>query len=215
MKGYKKDWKEYAKEVFSHYGQEFEAYPVQDDENFFIVDWRDKNGSGNLSTRYILDKQRGTLIISGDSGDCIASWYSPHTPNEVAGYLNDAYYFMQKVQCSSHNYVYHWEDVEADINDIRQEMLKIITDPENGINDDEGNPITEEQCNEDFDKMLRLIYDKWSPYKGCILSDNFEELMSKYDVDWWESAGYGKRLDDRIYLWMYGFQECVKKLYDK
>lgn len=47
---YKKNWREYAKDIFSHYGQEFDATLVMENEDFFVADWRDRNGSGNLAS---------------------------------------------------------------------------------------------------------------------------------------------------------------------
>lgn len=70
----KKEWRDWARDVLAHYGQDFDSRLVFENDDFFIMDWKDRNGSGNLATRYIVDKGRGDLIITGDAGDCIASW---------------------------------------------------------------------------------------------------------------------------------------------
>lgn len=62
-----------CKENFSSHKAEL----IQDTERYFAVDWRKEDGSGDYYVNYILDKKRGSLIISGDLGDCIATWYNP------------------------------------------------------------------------------------------------------------------------------------------
>ena len=85
-------WREWARSNFACYGQEFEPKLILEDDNFFIMDWRDKHGSGNLATRYIVDKKKGDLIIKGDAGDCIASWYNEVTPEKLVSYINSTGY---------------------------------------------------------------------------------------------------------------------------
>ena len=92
-----KKWREWAKGILDRYGHEFDATLVFEDANFFIMDWRDKNGSVNLSTRYILDKKKGDLIIKGDAGDCIASWFNPVSVEDLVHYINNTGYFMEKM----------------------------------------------------------------------------------------------------------------------
>lgn len=123
-----KEWRVWAKDIFSHYNQEFDSTLVFEDDNFFIMDWRDKNGSGNLATRYIVDKQKGDLIIKGDSGECIASWYNPITVENLVHYINSAEYFIGKMRCSSHKYTYDYHDVEKDLEDEKQGYLKMVQD---------------------------------------------------------------------------------------
>ena len=214
---YMENWEEYAKKIYSehydsHYNLKFEAYLILDNPNFFIADWRDKNGSGSFATRFILDKKSGNLVITGDSGYCVASWHSANTPHDIASYLNDPCYFIEKMKCSTNMYRYEWDDVKDDINQFRKEVLEIVTDPDDELEDSEGNIITEERCNKDFDEMLSLLYESWSLVNGCICTEKFEDIMIKYDPEWWEHAAYGQRIDEGVYLWMYGFRECVKRL---
>lgn len=71
---------------------------IQDTDRYMIIDWRKENGSGEYYVNYILDKKRGSLIISGDLGDCIATWYNPVKPNELRNYIKSIDYFMSKFQ---------------------------------------------------------------------------------------------------------------------
>lgn len=81
--------------------QNHRATVIQRDENFFILDWRNISGSVEYFVRYILDIKRGTLVVSGDLGSCVASWYNTVQPEKLAGYLEEVPYFMGKFQCSS------------------------------------------------------------------------------------------------------------------
>ena len=197
----------WAKDIFSHYGKEFEPTLILENEDFFIMDWRDKHGSGNLATRYIVDKKKGDLIIKGDAGGCIASWYNEVTVENLVRYVNSVWYFIGKMNCSTNKYSYRHEDVEADLEETKQECLKLLREDNLFIE------VTEEELEEDFREMkeilgdMRLSEDTQYPSK-------LTDLMGKYDPDWWEGAfsSLGKRIDKRIYLWVYGYQEGVERL---
>ncbi len=206
------NWKEYAEKIFGMFDQKYEATIIQNDNSFFIADWEDSNGSGNLATRYILDKKKGTLIITGDSGNCVALWHHKCTPGEVSEYLNNVNYFIQKIKCSTNIFKYEWKDVEEDINQEKEVYLKIINDENDELIGDFGVPITEEQCNKEFNEMLDVLYEHWDIYKGCSYSERFDSLMSKYNSCWWECTNYGERIDERLYLWIYGYKKCIEKL---
>lgn len=213
-----KKWREYAKKVYNHYGQEFEATLILEDDNFFIMDWRDKNGSGNLATRYIVDKKKGDLIIKGDAGDCIACWFNEVTPEKLAVYINSTSYFIEKFQCSSNKYTYDLDDIQSDLEELREEYLGYLRNDDLMMFDDEDMDADEkeEELNQDFDDMSALLEDN-PPHEGWTVSDDLVELFSKYNADWWESGfvDLGKRIDKRVYLWTYGFQEGVEQLRGK
>ena len=202
-----KIWREWAKNNFAHFGQEFEPRLILEDENFFIMDWRDKHGSGNLATRYIVDKKKGDLIIKGDAGDCIASWYNAVTPEDLVHYINSSEYFIGKMQCTTNKYSYHHQDVDEDLDKIKQECLKLLQ---------EGNlfaDVTGEELEEDFQQMQDML-DYISLSENSQYPSDLIDLMGKYDPDWWEGefSRLGKRIDKRVYLWTYGYQEGVERL---
>lgn len=204
-----KDKRAWAKKVFGYYEQEFEPTLVLEDEDFFIMDWRDKNGSGNLATRYIVDKKKGDLIIKGDAGDCIASWYNKVTPEDLVHYINSTGYFMEKMQCTTNKYTYNHEDVEADLEEQKQEYLKLL-------HDGDTDAYTEEELEEDFERMQEIL-DEYPPGENRAYTEELIDLMSKYNTDWWESpfTSLGQRIDKRIYLWTFGYQEGVERIRGK
>lgn len=60
---------------------------IQDTDRYFAADWRRSDGSGDYYANFIVDKKRGSLIISGDLGDCIATWYNELTPAKLCGFI--------------------------------------------------------------------------------------------------------------------------------
>lgn len=204
-----KKWRAWARDIFSCYGQEFAATLVYEDDYLFVMDWKDKNGSGNLATRYIVDKKKGDLIIKGDAGCCIASWYNPVSVESLVHYINDTGYFIGKFQCSTNRYTYEWQDVEEDLEDEKQEYLKMLHDGDIGR-------ITEKELKEDFERMEDILTD-FPLSENCTYPEELTDLMSKYDPDWWEGSfsRLGQRISKRIYLWTYGYQEGVERIRGK
>lgn len=199
----------WAKNILSLYGQEFEPTLVYEDDRIFIMDWRDKGGSGNLATRYIVDKEKGDLIIKGDAGDCIASWFNSVTVEDLVCYVNSTYYFIEKIQCSTHKYSYEWEDVKEDLEDRKQDILGLYSDGD--LDDD----IQISDINEDFERMLDIL-GEFDLDENTTYPAELTDLFQKYDSDWFESfANLGGRIDRRIYLWIYGYQKGVEKLRGK
>ncbi|MDY6278695.1 MAG: hypothetical protein SPL63_01065, partial [Roseburia faecis] len=79
-----------AKKVFEKLGHK--ATLIQNTDRYTIIDWRKGNGSGEYYVNYIIDKKRGSLIISGDLGDCIATWYNSNSVHDIARYTRSVDY---------------------------------------------------------------------------------------------------------------------------
>lgn len=79
--------------------KDFQAKKLVDDKNFLVIDWKNKNGSGEYSIRYTLDIEKGNFIVTGDVGYCIASWYNHLTPDNLCKFLNNIGYFKEKINC--------------------------------------------------------------------------------------------------------------------
>lgn len=195
------------KNIKSKYMKNFKDHKAEvalENEDFLILDWKDRNGSKDYAVRYIVDCQNGILIISGDLGNCIASWYNPVTPDALAHYVNNISYFIEKFQCSSCKYNYRMEDIESDLESIKEEYLK-----------DESRIYREptEKIEKDFAEMLDLCKeitfgeDMSYPY-------SFIKIAEKYVNPWDESefASLGKRIDGRVYMWAVGFQMALEQI---
>ncbi len=208
-----KKQREEAKASFSQYGQDFHATLVQEDDNFFIMDWHDRNGSGNMATRYILDKKNGTLIITGDSGSCIATWHNKTSPEEMARYIDSVDYFIEKIQCTEFKYSFEWKNVVDDLNELRKEYMSYVQ--EGDFYDNNRKLITPEDCEEDFDEMQSILYDI-DIRENMVYPEELTDIFEKYTTEWYEGgfANLGKRVHIRIYQWIYGFQTGVKEIRD-
>lgn len=192
-----------VKERYRKRFKDHKATVLLENEDFLILDWRNKDGSGEYSVRYIVDCQKGNLLISGDLGDCIASWFNKVTPDDMARYVNDIQYFMGKFQCSSNKYDYRLEDIKSDLDGIKEEYLK----------EHESYGWAVDEIEEDFSEMLNLCgemtFGDNIPYP-----DNFVKLAEKYAEPWRESrfVDIGKRISGRVYLWAVGYQMALKQI---
>ncbi|MCM1237085.1 MAG: hypothetical protein NC489_43990 [Ruminococcus flavefaciens] len=88
---------------------------IQNTDRYLIIDWRRADGSSDHYVNYIVDKERGSLIVSGDLGDSIAVWYNPVDPANLKCYIRDIRYYMQKIQCATDLYVYDKDDAVEEI----------------------------------------------------------------------------------------------------
>lgn len=180
--------------------QNHRATVIQKDENFFILDWRNASGSIEYFVRYILDIKRGTLVVSGDLGSCVASWHNTVQPKELAGYLQEVPYFMGKFQCSSDTYCYHTANIKEDLDAIKAECEPC---------DDQAAM----EMDNDFDSMLEML-DECDLDKHPAYPDELTELFAKYDEEWWSSdfATVGQRISPRVILWAVGYRMAMQQI---
>lgn len=183
--------------------QNHRATVVQRDENFFILDWRNVSGSVEYFVRYILDIKRGTLVVSGDLGDCVASWYNTVQPERLVEYLEDVPYFMSKFQCSSDTYCYYIANIKEDLDAIKAEY-ELCDDQEAMEMDD------------DFNSMLEML-NECDLNEHFVYPDELSELFAKYDDEWWNSdfTTVGQRISPRVILWAVGYRMAMQQLEEK
>lgn len=189
--------KQKARERF----RDFVATVVLRNEQFFIVDWRNKNGSGEYSVRYLLDIEKGNFIVTGDLGDSVASWFNRVTPENLKSYINDIGYYMGKFQTTSDQYTYDQDDVAEDLENVKEEILS------------ECPNLYQDEVDADFEKMQELL-DDMDLGENNNYTDELTELFEKYNDDWWYSgfANLGCRTSQRVILWAVGFQMVCEQL---
>ena len=178
------------------------AKVLVNDENYFIINWQ--NGDFlEYQVRYVLDRKRGTLSISGDFGDGIAKWYGEMEPEKLARLLNDANYFATKLTCYTDLYTRRSEDVKEDLNDLFEEMW---------------NKNHDGQMREDWytfaDDILELDPDLLDTYPLGI-SHGITSFAREYDIPEDSITTLGIRLDSRVMLWALGYQMAVAQLVEK
>lgn len=165
--------------------QNFKTTLVLEDDKLLVFDWRDPE-SGNLSTRYYVDKEKGKLIISGDSGDCVASWYGRHNAEDFYAYLNDEQYFMGKINCTTNKYTYEREDIEEDLNTLEKEFVELCVDCELTVGDIfkslERNGIYVSKRSNEYNidtlvhEALEPVRDWFDEYAGCLTANTIYAL---------------------------------------
>ncbi len=196
-----KEIRENCKEHFSTH----KATLIQDTERYFAVDWRKENGSGDYYVNYILDKKRGNLIISGDLGDCIATWYNPTTPEKIRSYIcNNPGYFLSKVQCTTNDYTHYEEDVLEDIkNEMNDFDVKDYVDSNLFIDDEV----------EFWNKIKDEVSESCSRYNDFRPTKELEEIICDFDSDYYAWLySCGERIAMRVYLWIIGFDMALEQL---
>lgn len=175
---------------------------IQDTDRYFAADWRRSDGSGDYYANFIVDKKRGSLIISGDLGDCIATWYNELTPAKLCGFIrHDVGYFISKFQASSDKYVYDEDDVLADIKMYFREY------------DYEVNSSLDYASEEEFWELVSNEVNNSCDGNSFHPTERLIELIEEYDSDYWQWLYYcGKRIHKRVYLWVYAFEKTLKQL---
>lgn len=187
------------------------AFPVLINEDYWIVDWRKAEGGNDYAIRYTIDLKQGNLIITGDLGDCIASWYNEVEASDMARYVQSIGYFISKMQCTSDKYTYKWHDVQNDLNEIKEDYLKNLDDYD--IHEDLEGSEREEAVIEDFDDMESIL-EEMSLTENTAYPRDLVELFEKYNTDWWESdfIRLGQRINQRVYLWAVGLDLAYEQI---
>lgn len=203
--------------------EKFVATVVLSNEDFLIFTWGDPY-TINLSTKYYLDKRRGTLIVSGDSGHCIASWHNSVSAKDMYCYLNDEGYFIEKIRCSSNMYTFNWEDVEEDLAELKTDMQQIAKDCEWTSMElwkllkDIG-VYTSQNCT--VEEMVRdafvVVKDFVQEYDGPMECINYPvEIVGIFELFGFEPAySFGERTSPRITLWRTGYRLAFEQLQTK
>lgn len=182
------------REKYAWHFKDHKATKVLDQEDFLILDWRKENGSSAYFVRYIVDIKRGSLIIQGDLGDCIATWYNRVAPEDMRYYINDVGYFISKFQCTTDKYNYDREDALADFEDSVKEYYSEV----------------DEELIENAKEAIENYWDDRNGHLDSSIIDAFHEI----DQDWWDGGltHLGERIDGRVYLWVIGFQMACDQL---
>lgn len=207
------EWEKHYKHAERHF-RDHSATLIQDTDRFTIIDWRNKNGSGNYYINFIVDKKRGSLIVSGDLGDSIATWYNPIKVSDIKQYIfKDIEYYMSKFQCTSDDFIY--DDDFA---------FECLIDRLFGSEDDRDENIEryiETSYYESFDDFKDDVYDevrnsiRSNGRKGDIFipTDHLYEIASSVCEDAWEFIyDLGAQIDARVYLWAIAFNMACSQL---
>lgn len=175
---------------------------ITDTETCTVIDWKNQNGSRDYWIRYILDKENGTLIITGDLGYSISCWHNSLDVCQIRKLVKNIPYWMSKFQCTTDDYEYKFEDIESDLNDIKEEYLDEMHVPDLEIE-------VERQFREMLGICAKLEFSSHMTYPR-----ELTKLMKQYDSDWEESnfSRIGRRISPRVKLWSKGLIEALEQL---
>lgn len=175
---------------------------IQNTDRYLIIDWRKENGSGDYYVNYIVDKKRGSLIVSGDLGDSIATWYNPLEPTKLKQYIQDIEYYVSKFQATSDGYFYETENIIAD-------MKKEIE-----LDDESYTVYGEIYSIDELWEMIEEEVESCTYNDNFILSDKLNHILEEIgcvEAFYW-LYGCGKRIHTRVYLWAVGFDMACEQL---
>lgn len=177
---------------------------IQNTDRYCIIDWRRADGSGDRYVNYIVDKARGSLIVSGDLGDSIATWYNSLDPAKLKGYIhNNVGYYIKKIQCSSDLY-------DCDEDDVVEEIKHRLDES------DVAEYVEESDRFDDEDEFWEFVEDEvsGSVYRDMFIpSQELQDVIEEINCDSWEwLGGCGKSINVRVYLWAEGFYMACEQL---
>lgn len=182
---------------------------IQNTDRYLIIDWRRADGSGEYYVNYIVDKKRGSFIVSGDLGDSIATWYNNLDPSNIKKWIkNDIEYYIGKIQCSSDLYYCESDEVVSDIKSYLSDCdIDDIIDSFNG------------HCSyyvDNEDEVWKYLEDEVSSciyHSEFIPSEEIRNFVEDLYADYWEWLyDCGKRICTRVYLWADGFYKACNQL---
>lgn len=185
---------------------------IQNTDRYMIIDWRKADGSSDYYVNYILDKKRGDLIISGDLGDCIATWYNAVSPRQMRSYLKDVHYFISKFQCSTDKYIYDpdsaFEDIKYRLKDYMElELEELLNASKKHL---WHSVDTEEEL---WEAVKSDIDENWYSdtklHYSTDMTNFLQELDSEY-YEWLYDCGSG--INMRVYLWAVGYEMAYTQL---
>ena len=203
------EWEKYSEAAVKSF-KDHKATLVQDSDRFTIIDWKKMNGSSDYYINFIVDKKRGSLIVSGDLGESIATWYNPLTVSDLKTYIyKDIPYYMSKFCCTSDGYYYDDESV-----------LEDILDGIFGTDDESDDAKADYIENSDFECFEYFKSELEDEIIESIHNDDFypterlkELVEDAHPDDAWELfAGVGKKIRGRVYLWAIGFKMACDQL---
>ena len=167
------------------------------------VDWRNKDGSSNYYVRYVFDESRCCLYISGDLGSAVVQLTEKATLKTLSNYINMISYFVGKIECSTDKYEYPYEAVAADVMAEFEEWSADCIEP------DEADKEKYQELKELFTELPSYcgLCDGWD------IPDDVIEKLSEYVDEWYEHILHlGRRVDNRVILWLVGMNMAYKQL---
>lgn len=184
--------------------RKFEAQRLLNNDLFSVIEISDPTKEEDWIIRFSIDKERGTLSITGNMGYAIADWYGPMDEEGVFNRLYDIGYFVSKIKSASDLYTYNESDIKEDLQLLKTQLLK------------DGGEFyelySEDEINADIEELERLFLSSEHPefYNSAIT-----DIFDKYTFTWQRDhifCDIGRRIDSRVYIWCFAYREAFKQL---
>lgn len=167
-------------------------------DNLYLIDFRREDGSSNYYIRFFVDTSRSSVHIEGDLGECISIWYNSNSIERISEMMLNVSYWIGKFCCSSDKYVYNFTDAQNELEHDTYEALEDM-DPES------------------YAERIEAIMGTFNHNYGLMLDteesrDSLSELCGSDAIYCWDMHKYGRKIDDRCYLWATAFDLALKQL---
>lgn len=186
-------WTTHAEKKFS----DFEANLTQHD-GISVLDWRNRNGSGDYYMRVIFDEDKERMFISGDLGNAVFQFTEKATLFRIARYSSFSY-FMEKLSCSTNRWEYDRQSAREEL----EERLK-------------SEDMTESEL-EEADELIGDIMDNYDQYgNGTHLTEDLTDRISDIDPDYWEWVySLGERPHPRVIIWWKALKLAARQIEER
>lgn len=179
-----------------------EANVLLDDENFFIVDWRNKNEPYVYAIRYVLDKKEGVFTAYGHScvalDTSVAYWDGSIKPDEIAVYISDIARYIRHIVAG---------DIKGADDMLAIKELAISRDERREtMLEEEYKPEDIQEMEDDFNRMIDMITNGCSLYDG-----DFQDLFYKYRIGS-NPIDLNKYVRHWVFIWAAGYILACEQL---
>lgn len=165
-----------------------------------VINWKNKNGSGNNYVRYILDYEDENIFVSGDLGSGVIS-LRELTLEKAARLVKDLPYSMKHIECATD--MWYWDEDAA-----KKQLDSRLLD------DDDVREQNEEICAAHYYDSLEAFesylledclssFDGWSFQEAKEILDCLSELDQEY-YEWIYDTG--KVPNTFVVAWLVGLQ---------
>lgn len=196
-------------EYYKHYFRTHKATIITQNDQFVCIDWKNENENNSKAyyIRFLLDKEAGNLIISGDVGSAIVSWHGSKTVDETVSLTKDIHYFASKFACASDTYTYYWHNVLHDLNEAKEEYCK-----DHNLADKPDDHPYKEWVNNRFLRLQMAL--EAMEYEGQHYEEPVIIALQSIRSDWRDTnlAHLGRRISDRVWFWAIGWQMAVAQV---
>lgn len=164
------------------------------------LEWKNRDGSGTYQSRYIIDLEKGNIIITGDCGNAIACFSNSLKVEQLSGLVSNIGYFAEKIRCGEGMFTYEPEDIEVDLQFAEERWRK-------KHHENWSDTITNSV------KRLRIWFSE-NEVAGTDYPKEICDILEEMEPNWRHAVylRFGKRLSARVYMWQIGLQMALAQV---